>query len=182
MACITISIVDIYIHTNNKQYIYVDRSWTYRVRTSEKIAVTEDTIVYLTYAGSTAIHGTSFTAPSRVTIKKGKYYVEFEVKVLSVPSSYQQWIKTSGSTSSLDKCNTASIQILSYDSTPHYSSEGFVPGPPGKDCCAYYDETYKHWRDYHPTCMGDTFTPLYPGVTLKDGSSSNYDWSQGDSI
>ncbi len=201
MACIQIDIIEEYIHPDGKQYIYVGRRWTYRATISSKVAVTSNTEVYLSYAGSTAIHGTSFDAPNKVTIKSGKYYVDFEVIVNPVSTSYQKFVKVVGSTTSLSKCNESWIQILSRKSTPHFEGEypsypynpddhddpdspNCNPNPrvPGKDCCAYYDKTYEIWRDYYPTCMGNIGAPLYPDATLRDGTQSPYEWDQHDSV
>jgi len=178
MACIVTELTEIYIHSDRNQYIYVNRTWSYKVRFDDNRTVSKDTLVYLSYAGSTAIKNTSFVTPSKVTIKAGESYAVFEIQVIAHETSYQKFIVVSGITVDTENCNAYSIQILSRKSTP---SE-FDPVCNGKDCCAYYDKTHELWRDYYPTCMGNIGAPMYPNVTLKNGEQSPYDWYQDDSI
>lgn len=175
MACINVELIEVYIHTNDEQYIYVGRKWTYQASTSDNSIVDTDTIVYLSYAGSTAIYNTSFLAPTKVTIPSGKSSVNFEIEILVNDTSYQKFLSVSGSTQIISTCGSHTIQILSYDSTPKNEYDEILREP-GVDCCLFYDKTHELWRDYYPTCMGNNVAPRFPGNTTKDGSFSEYDF------
>ncbi len=173
MIGIVTELTKIYTHTDGNQYIYVGKTWSYKVRFNDNKIVSSDTIVYLSYTGSTAIKDISFVAPSKITIKAGESYAVFEIQVIANTTSYQKSIVVSGTTVDVPNFNSYSIQILSSESTPECTVG---------DCCSYYDKTHELWRDYYPTCMGNIGAPLYPDVTLKNGEQSPYGWYQDDSI
>ena len=176
MACINVEIIEIYMHPiYGGPFIYYDRKWTYRASISDGSLVTSDTTIYLTYTGSTAIYGTSFLAPTKVIIKNGRNYVDFEIDVLNHKTTYGKYISLSGSSVELLSCGIVEMPLLSYKSTPKNEYDE-VYREPGKDCCLFYDKTHETWRDYYPTCMGSNGAPKFPGNLETDGTQSSYDW------
>ncbi len=167
MACVQIGIVDVYTN-NGTRYVYPGKSWTHKVSFGDNHIVNSDTVIYLSYAGSSASFGSEFSGPNRVTIKSGERYANFEIVVADVPTSQGKIIVTSGRSGNYTACSCFYSTILCGVVAP--------PREPGKDCCAYYSDTYEKWRDFYPTCMGRNLAPMYPGVTLSDGSQSTYDW------
>ena len=169
MACVSVELIDEYIHTDGEKYIVPGNSWTVRATT---IVHDEDTEIYISYTGSTAKHGSEFFAPTSIKLLAGDTYVDFEI---NIPLEYDcnicsNLIVIVASTSTISSCETTHIDILCDDAVE------VIIRIPGKDCCLFYDKTHERWRDYYPTCMGSNPPPSFPGNMLDDGGVSTYDW------
>lgn len=131
-ACLSVEKTEEYIHDNGAEtYIYVGRTWTYKVYSQNGELFSEDTVVYLSYAGSTVTNGVEFDSPSSVIIPAGKNYVDFELTVNVHPDAYQEFIKIEAISETYSSCETTSNQILSEKSTPEdvigECSSKFIP-------------------------------------------------------
>lgn len=133
MACLAIIKTEDYIHDNGVEtFIYVGRTWTYRVYREPVATISGDEYIYLSYAGSTVTNGVEFNAPSNVTIPANLNYVDFELTVNIHENAYQKFIKIEASSEAYNSCGLISNQILSYKSTPDYDTIGecsskFIP-------------------------------------------------------
>ena len=174
MDCIGVELIDVYIHpVYNEQAVYVGRKWKYRAFTNDGTIVTEDMEIYISYVGSTAIYGTSFTGPKKVIIPIGYKYIDFDVEIFVHESSYKMFINVSGTTEIFRSCNTDTIQILSEKSTPT-TTQTTVVNTTG--CCSYYDSTHIEWNSRLDGCDDNNGIPQFPGNLKKDGTESAIAW------
>ena len=191
MDCIGVELIDVYIHpVYNEQAVYVGRKWKYRAFTNDGTIVTEDMEIYISYVGSTAIYGTSFTGPKKVIIPIGYKYIDFDVEIFVHESSYKMFINVSGTTEIFRSCNTDIIQILSEKSTPTIptpenptpenplpvDTEPGVPVVNPIGCCSYYDSTHIEWNSRLDGCDDNNGIPQFPGNLKKDGTESAIAW------
>ena len=167
MGCLKVIKTEAYTHKDgNTSYIYVGRSWTYRVSLNSG-KTSSDELVYISYTGSEVVNGTHFNGPSKVTIRAGKSYVDFEVYIVRHNASYHKFLNITASSQHRTSCGAARHQILSKKSTPTGGDEYQPPTYESCDdcdphCCDFFDKNYKGWEETETKGCHDFFrdTPM----------------------